>query len=719
MDSIKEDPLNVFLAGPEEKAKPRLEPRRPQRRNEPFVLHSAVGARLQRFWQEWQQISADPWTIQVLKEGYAIPFLSKPPLVEAPVSLQAYSHNSAKLDALRSEVRAMLEKEAIEQLHAPLSPGFYNRLFLVTKASGGWRPVLDVSALNVFVQKTKFSMETTQSVLASLHQGDWMVSIDLQDAYFHVPIHPASRKFLRFVFEGQVYQFRSLCFGLSTAPQVFTRILLSVARHLHLEGIRVSMYLDDWLLKAASRESCLEDLSKTLQLTKSLGLIINEKKSCLIPSQQIVYLGVSLDSQTFQAFLSNQRIASCLQKIDDFLQRKICSANEWMSLVGTLTSVEKFVKLGRLNLRPLQFYLQEKWPRKQFPDSFTFAISEKIKECLRWWRSEGRLSQGLPLQLPNPDLTLFSDASDKGWGATMGTKEVSGQWQREERNWHINRKELKAVHLALLAFQKEVEGKCVLVQADNTTALAYIRKQGGTHSWSLYETSRELLVWTEEIGTRLVTRFIQGEKNVAADLLSRKNQVLSNEWTLHPLVCEELWKIWGRPLIDLFATDKTTRLPLYCSPVPDNKAVFVDAMFMDWSDLDLYAFPPFKILRQVISKFSSHRNVRMTLVAPFWPSREWFPDLLNLLSDFPRLLPERPDLLRQPHFQRFHQNLSALHLVACRLSGDSSEREAFQERLRKLSRSQEENPPTMFTRRSGHSLGPGVEEKACLLLRRL
>ncbi|XP_066962241.1 uncharacterized protein [Macrobrachium rosenbergii] len=417
----------------------------------------------------------------------------------------------------------MLEKEAIELLHAPLSPGFYNRLFLVTKASGGWRPVLDVSALNVFVQKTKFSMETKQSVLASLHQGDWMVSIDLQDAYFHVPIHPDSRKFLRFVFEGQVYQFHALCFGLSTAPQVFKGPVIS---------------------------------SQTPSPGRNSGIYVPRRLAAQSGVEGELYGGPIKDSSIGKVsrphcqreeVLPYSQSADCLfgseSGLSDFSGFSVQSTD---SLVGTLASVEKFVRLGRLNLRPLQFYLQEKWPRKQFPDSFTFAISEKIKECLRWWRSEGRLTQGLPLQLPNPDLTLFSDASDKGWGATLETREVLGQWQREERSWHINRKELKVVHLALLAFQQEVEGKCVLVQADNTTALAYIRKQGGTHSWSLYETARELLVWAEEIGTRLVTRFIQGERNVAADLLSRKNQVLSNEWTLHPLVCEELWKLERR-----------------------------------------------------------------------------------------------------------------------------------------------------------------------------
>ena len=64
-------------------------------------------------------------------------------------------------------------------------------------------------------------------------------------------------------------------------------------------------------------------------------------------------------------------------------------------------------------------------------------------------------------------------------------------------------------------------------------------------------------------------------------------------------------------------------------------------------------------------------RVDSTLIAPFWPQREWFPDLLELLSDVPITLSSRKDLLRQPHFHRFHQNLPMLQLTAWRLSSDS------------------------------------------------
>ena len=212
-------------------------------------LSLSVGARLQLFWSAWLKRGAEPWVVQVLKEGYQIPFNSYPPLSAVPQEYPSYLGNKEKFLALESEVKEMLEKGAIEPVEDAI-PGFYNRLFLVKKASGAWRPVLDVSRLNRYVTKTKFSMETTQSVLSSIRQGDWMISVDMKDAYFHIPVHPRSRKFLRFVFNNQTYQFRALCFGLSTAPQVFTRVLAPLAKFVHLAGIRIILYLDDWLILA-------------------------------------------------------------------------------------------------------------------------------------------------------------------------------------------------------------------------------------------------------------------------------------------------------------------------------------------------------------------------------------------------------------------------------------------------------------------------------------
>ena len=157
---------------------------------------------------------------------------------------------------MREQITLMLQKNAITEV-PPNSPGFYSNIFLVRKASGGWRPFIDLKNLNAHIHASHLPMFTTNSVLSSVRKGDYAFKIDLQDAYFHVPIHPSSRKYLRFAFEDKVYQFRVLPFSLNTAPQVFTRLGHTVTGYLHCLGISVIPYLDNWLIHHPDRQVLL------------------------------------------------------------------------------------------------------------------------------------------------------------------------------------------------------------------------------------------------------------------------------------------------------------------------------------------------------------------------------------------------------------------------------------------------------------------------------
>ena len=107
--------------------------------------------------------------------------------------------------------------------------------------------VMDLSALNKFIKHIPFKMVTVAQVRTSLRRGDWLASIDLKDAYWHVPIHPRFRKFLAFQVGELTYQFTRLPFGLSLAPRVFTKLTRVVATRLAEKGVTSLMYIDDWL----------------------------------------------------------------------------------------------------------------------------------------------------------------------------------------------------------------------------------------------------------------------------------------------------------------------------------------------------------------------------------------------------------------------------------------------------------------------------------------
>ena len=113
-------------------------------------------------------------------------------------------------------------------------------------------------------------METPKTIRTSLQQGEWVTSIDFKDAYFHIPIQEQSRKYLRFYVQGQTYQFKALPFGLSTAPLEFTVIAKEVKLMASHKGIRIHQYLDDWLVRATSRQACLQHTQSLLRICQKL-----------------------------------------------------------------------------------------------------------------------------------------------------------------------------------------------------------------------------------------------------------------------------------------------------------------------------------------------------------------------------------------------------------------------------------------------------------------
>ena len=111
----------------------------------------------------------------------------------------------------------------------------------------------------------------------------------------------------------------------------------------------------------------------------------------------------------------------------------------------------------------------------------------------------------------------------------------------------------------------------------------------------------------------LEVRYLPGQSNILADLLSRRNQVLDAEWSLHPQVAKKIIRKWGSLTIDLFATHFSVKLPLYCSLIPDPQAVFEDAFHHPWKDLDLYAFPPLHLVESQRHPKSLHDSSRSPL----------------------------------------------------------------------------------------------------------
>ena len=217
---------------------------------------------------------------------------SVPPLTGAP-SAFVDKGSIMKRPSLRSLIQSMQQNNVVEVVCDTTSPGCYSHLFLVPKKSGGWRPDIDLSFLNSFLEIPHFTMESAESIQRSLPRDAWVTSIDLVDAYFHIPIHTGYRKCHRFQTRDTIYQFRALPFGLSPAPWVFTKIMTEIKMLVHVMGINLCLYLDDWLIYSPSHDQCLRDTVQVLNRCHTMGLFIHDTKSELIPKQKFLFRDTS------------------------------------------------------------------------------------------------------------------------------------------------------------------------------------------------------------------------------------------------------------------------------------------------------------------------------------------------------------------------------------------------------------------------------------------
>lgn len=258
---------------------------------------------------------------RTIVDGLTIEFTDHPPrrFIRCPVPLAVDSR-----DLMAAEISHLLEIKAIELVPSDQQgTGFYSILFLVPKSSGGVRGILNLKQLNQGVWYRRFKMHSLRSILASVRKGDFLQSVDLREAYLHVPVHPSHRRFLRFKYAGGHFQYCAMPFGLSSAPRTFTKLVAVVAATLSAIPLRVLCYLDDILVLSSSEARAAHDIHQVLSAFQEHGFTVNLEKSQLVPATSILHLGTVIDSVRGQVFLSAERAESIRELEDQVLLRRV------------------------------------------------------------------------------------------------------------------------------------------------------------------------------------------------------------------------------------------------------------------------------------------------------------------------------------------------------------------------------------------------------------
>ncbi len=488
---------------------------------------------LSHFLHEWERLpGVSLWVLRTIRTGYTLQFGKNPPRFDG-VHLTVVN-SAAKASVLQQELSSLLQKGAIEEVpQSEVERGFFSRYFLVPKRDGGLRPILDLRRLNLSLYKGKFKMLTMRTIMSQVQEGDWFVTIDLKDAYFHIQVIHRHRRFLRFAFGGKAYQYKVLPFGLALAPRTFTKCMDAALAPLRLQGIRVLNYLDDWLILAHSRELVSRHRDIVLGHIHSLGLRMNAKKSVLLPSQRTVFLGVRLDSVQMQARLAPARIpvfAACLAR---FKLGHHVSVGTCRRLLGLMAAASPVLPLGLLHMRPFLWWMKELRLHPTVPATRLVRVSRSCCRRLLMWRDPVFLRSGVRMGAIHRRHMITTDASMTGWGAVFEGRPASGEWKEEFLFWHINcLLELRAVFLALKYFLPVLGEHHVIVRTDNMAVVSHINRQGGSRSRTLDRLARHLLLWSQDKFLSLRAVHVPGVLNLAADFLSRQ-KLKPGEWMLN------------------------------------------------------------------------------------------------------------------------------------------------------------------------------------------
>ena len=577
------------------------------------------GGGLADFAPHWLSLLGNCRATGIVEDGVGSAFQQRHQLTHQCVSFR--TRNSRQ--DLQQALDVLLLKGAKERVTNMTSLGYYNRLFLVPKKTGDLRSVI----LSQPPHDSATLQDGDARVRLFSHQK-WAISIDIRDAYLHVPMHQAVRRYLRFVVNKQVYQFTGLPFGFLDESSPSCCGPSSAAS---CEATRL-------LRRPSDNHQC----APVSRLDHQIQEVKPRSKSGLFQS-----IGLQFNTRQFTvAPLPKMRC-----KVQSVHQHWITDPNitardlHW--LFGMLVFMASLVRRRRLRLCLVQWWVATAWCQRTGSWSDQIQVPQWVLSEVAWWASPAVL-QGLPLAAKETEVTVFMDASSSGWGAQLGSRSTRGQ-SASQRSWHITLWRCRPS-------STQWETPC-LIRGPGRFAWC------ATTQW-LWLTSRTRGAWDRTLWcswpydcwSGATSRWLRWFPSICQECTTSRRIPCPESARHWPRSGRWPWSVYDPCLPSgasrrwTLATFANRRLIKFVSPYPDPRAEWTDAMSMPWDNGRglLYAFPPFKMVPQVLQKIAQPPRIRMILITQLQPAASWFPELMYLSQEDPiPLYIEGQDLLTQ------------------------------------------------------------------------
>ena len=601
----------------------------------------------------WEQIGASGQVLNWIRHGVRVQWGPRGPPRTFNHGVSLLDANAAQLQFMESELPRLLRLGAWEQGHCSR---WVSRLFLVPKSNGAWRLVIDLRFLNSHCRQFSMKFETLKVLRTMAQRNDWMVSMDLQDGFYAIGIHPDFRDYFTVNYRGTLYRLAGLPMGWCNSPYVFNKFIATMVKQLRspipqehrhpkrvackhrrqkTQGIRLLPFVDDFLFLRQGFHNCLRMRDDIDDQLGRLGLVRHPGKGVWqVPVQCIEHLGLEVDTRDMQFRAPGDKLRRLASLAKDILVRS-ARDRRWVpaKLLATLAGKAQFLYLA---IPPARFYLRELHSVLATKSTWgsRVQLSKQLIRDLEWWRHVPSQHNGRPIQRQLESVYLHCDSSQYGWGAVLNDQyEARGFWYDGDRAMHITFKELKAVRLAVRTFLPYLSGRWVLLHEDNQAVVAVLTHLTSRSPAMMAELRK--LWWildTQEI--TILPRYIRSAANIWADRLSR--ELDHGDWQLNPRIFRYLDRIWGPHSVDRFASMENALLERYNSRWMDPGTEAVDSLRLpdhQWRRERNYCNPPWELLGDLAEKLR-RSGAEATVIAPMWPDRPWFQTLLEAADDY-------------------------------------------------------------------------------------
>lgn len=399
---------------------------------------------------------------------------------------------------VEQEVQKMLNEGIIEPSCSPWA----SPIVLVKKKDGSYRWCCDYRRLNLVSKKDAHPLNRIDDTLDSLSGSVYFCTLDLDSAYWQVPMHEKDKEKTAFLVHNGLYQFKTMPFGLCNAPSTFSRLMQRVLGNLQFSQCLV--YLDDIIVYGRNFDQCLNRLTNVLNQIQQSGLKLKPAK-CNLFERKVNFLGhivsesgIECDPEKISK-ISSWPTPRCVRQV--------------RSILGLASYYRKFVPEFSEICKPL-YGLTEKGVK--------FVWSPECEEAFQALKS--RLVSAPILAYPRDDdpYILDTDASDVGIGAVLsqvqdGEEKViayaSSVLNKHERRYCVTRKELLSLVKFTKHFKPYLYGRKFLIRTDH-----------GSLKWlcNFKEPEGQIARWLESLSEYdYVIEHRPGRLHQNADSLSR------------------------------------------------------------------------------------------------------------------------------------------------------------------------------------------------------